>query len=212
MYIKSALFVAVSLGFLVGGTTANAADCHAVYAEGTTFANSFTCGPVGDLITTTGPGSGFTILDEGSGWHGEFSRGSQILYDNGVPGAVVSQVQYPFPAYDLGFSIQANAIGPYVATLTAYLGGSLVGVATYSGDNELGPEGTIPHFDVSAFAYSPIDSWTLSTTNDADGFGYYYGVSVPEPASWTLMLVGFGGLGVVMRRKAAMAAAAAVSG
>ena len=34
------------------------------------------------------------------------------------------------------------------------------------------------------------------------------GGGVPEPASWALMLVGFGGLGMAMRRRRAVALAA----
>jgi hypothetical protein len=202
MILTRTLFVAAAMSVLTCSTAANAASCAAVFPQGTSFANSFTCGSGANLITTTGPGNGFTILDEGSGWLGEFGHGEQLLFDNGASGAVIVQSQYAFQVSSLdGYtSIQANAIGPYVATFTAYLAGNVVGVASYAGDNELGPEGTIPHFDLSAFDGSLLDSWTLSTTNDGLGFAYFYGVeSVPEPTTWGLMLVGLGLAGAGLR-------------
>jgi hypothetical protein len=55
---------------------------------------------------------------------------------------------------------------------------------------------------------------TLVVTGTSGGNGSYDGVlafaplrAVPEPASWTLMIVGFGGLGAAMRRRRAIAAA-----
>ena len=43
---------------------------------------------------------------------------------------------------------------------------------------------------------------SMSTAGDISGTGTFYPAAVPEPATWALMLLGFGGIGFAMRRRA----------
>ena len=49
----------------------------------------------------------------------------------------------------------------------------------------------------------------LTDVSHADSFGQGVGGAVPEPATWTLLTAGFGGLGALLRRKRRLALAAA---
>ena len=42
---------------------------------------------------------------------------------------------------------------------------------------------------------------TLATAGNVSGPASFYAAAVPEPATWALMLLGFGGMGMVLRRR-----------
>jgi hypothetical protein len=50
---------------------------------------------------------------------------------------------------------------------------------------------------------------TLNSLKHADDIAPIIQASVPEPASWAMMLVGFGGLGALLRRRRSLAASSA---
>jgi len=154
----------------------------------------------GNTVTVTGPGEGFQILQEGSGWLGEFAPGTFLLYDNGIPGPVTIDFSSPVtPTGPLtGFAAQANLSGPYSATVDAYLAGVLVGTNTYNGDNNF-TENTIPSFFFSV--PGSFDELIFSTTNDSVGFalGPVF-ASVPEPLSLSLFGAAILGLAALRRR------------
>lgn len=157
--VRNLLFgAAAAVGLMAAGAPASAAACFSEPVF-TALANTFTCTLGANVVTITAPGAGVTRVDEGNGWAGEFVHGSHLYYDNGAPGPVTALFSIPIPleVNALRLSAQANFTGPYTATLSAYFMGSLVGVTSYSADNELGPEGTIPLFDFSPFGGALVD-------------------------------------------------------
>jgi hypothetical protein len=117
----------------------------------------------------------------------------------------------------LHLEAQANDYGSYTASLTAFNGATNLGTVSYNAFNDLFSEGSIPYLDFSAPAITRI---VIATTNDGAGFalGGTGGVGneppgvgaggVPEPASWAMMLIGFGGLGGALRSRRRAASAA----
>ena len=172
------------------------------FVAGQTAANGFSS--VTDQATpysASGPGTGFTFLQQGApdadGWAGDFKKDVLVLYDDGASGAVTIAFTSPVDSIT-GLAAEPELSGPYTATLTAYHGGALLGTSTYSGAAGAG-EGTISYFDFSA---SGITSIVISTTNDAGGIGIGSdNPGIPEPASWALMLLGFGAVGGGMRAR-----------
>ena len=61
--------------------------------------------------------------------------------------------------------------------------------------------------NISAFWLVNVGSTPTHTITITDGKGvsnaaiYGYGGAVPEPATWAMMLLGFGGIGMAMRRR-----------
>ena len=177
-------------------------------AEGSSVSDP-TSGVTADGVhfTISGPGAGFTVLKEGSSWAGEFATGTPLLFDNKSPGAVTITFASPLSSLT-SLSIQDNLTGGYTAFVGVYSGATFINTFQYAAVNNLGPEGSIPSFDIPV---SGFDKLIITTTNDGFGWalGGVVGSFVPEPGTWTLMLLGFGALGVALRARRRHAAVAA---
>ena len=109
------------------------------------------------------------------------------------------------PLADFEIGAQTNDNGAYIATLTAYdAGHALLGSDSVNGVSASAPS-TVPLLSLSQ---AGIASVTIASTNDGDGFAIAAapgagggGPAVPEPATWALMLVGFGLAGLPLRRR-----------
>jgi hypothetical protein len=66
-----------------------------------------------------------------------------------------------------------------------------------AGDFSIGLTGITPGFSASAWTADSVGSFASDSANVGNG--------VPEPATWAMMIVGFGGVGVLMRRRRAFA-------
>ena len=204
--LLSAAAATLSVALMVGSAQADSFSFGDYFFPGDTPPNGFSSF-TDDLVAyqASGPGTGFTIFEEGSGWAGEFVRNTTLLFDNGAPGAVIINFQSPITSIT-GLAAQPSLDGAYTATLDAYDGATFLGSSRYNGFNAPGPEGTISNFD---FAAPEITSIVISTTNDAGGFAIGGGIGIPEPGAWTLMLAGFSSLGVAMRTRRRLIAEAA---
>ncbi|MEO8812128.1 MAG: PEPxxWA-CTERM sorting domain-containing protein, partial [Caulobacteraceae bacterium] len=134
---------------------------------------------------------------------GEFVHGTPLLFDNGVAGPVAIVFLTPLTSLS-GISAQANLQGAYTATETFFGTGGQIGIESYNGVSNLGPEGSIPTFASFDAGGALITSVVYTVTNDGSGFalgGAAGGGAVPEPATWGMLLVGMGLVGGAMRRR-----------
>jgi hypothetical protein len=86
-----------------------------------------------------------------------------------------------------GIGSASEAYIPYTAYET---------LMTDLGETPVGPGDTIQLRDIQAFSYAG---------NNGDPAGSRFGSitipGIPEPATWAMMLIGFGGLGAAMRMR-----------
>jgi len=206
----------VTAGFGLAGTSANAAaqlqQCSsgASCVSGTTNVNlgAFNTG-TGTVTGTVGTQAGAPVVEFTS------NGGSTLLETNtgaatvfAADGSALSQLTFTllggasFTAaeFNLEQGSLINSSNPLVITLTA-LGG---GTSTF---NVNSPNGSNV-FDIIAASGESYTSASFSTTNG--GFADMKQLrlvlsnatgAVPEPATWAMMLLGFGAIGMTMRRK-----------
>lgn len=132
----------------------------------------------------------------------------------GFPPKSGSSIVYNYTGgvLDFSFTTAASAVGAFitgtqVVTLTAYNGLNVLGTAVSPGNNSNG-NGT-PNAFVS-FTGPNITRVTFTDGSDGntytlDDFTYTAG-SVPEAATWVMLVAGFGLTGATMRRRKAVAA------
>jgi hypothetical protein len=149
--------------------------------------------------------------------------GAYSLDINGWDAGTISQTfnTVAGQSYDVTFAYTRNAAGgPNLmsADVGVFNGASLINgvtVSTLNNPSVYGVEhGLIWHDDGFTFTATGSTS-TLRLAADIPGnAGVFFdtvsvtGPGVPEPASWALMILGFGGLGVMLRRRRATLVAA----
>jgi hypothetical protein len=104
------------------------------------------------------------------------------------------------PAYALGFDVFLN---DWPATLSFFNGDTLLATLTFDTPPELGNNiafaGITSAQGVTSFHWTATNGQYLDTAIDNIFVGSPTGV--PEPSTWAMMLLGFGAIGVAMRRK-----------
>ena len=192
-----------ALALTAGAAVADTIDFGQFGPQGATVgtpASGVTTGGVGFILV--GPGD-FYRDDEGSFYLGDFPEGAKTLFE-ATPGQAV--IYFNTPISSLGtLYIAPDKYESYTATMTAYDSlGDVLGSVSYNDTLAFTP-GTNPGFEIFG---AGIDHVTLSTDDASVGFnisGAPTGGAVPEPATWALMLVGFGGMGAMLRRRSAVA-------
>ena len=97
-----------------------------------------------------------------------------------------------------------NLQGPAGSTTTASRNGSGSVIRADFGDNGLeagGQTSATYIFRTNATNYNLGGTFTTQDGSVAQRANFQAAAAVPEPASWAMMLVGFGGLGMAMRRR-----------
>ena len=160
--------------------------------------SGFTADGVSFLMV--GP-TNFKRLDQGNGWIGQFTPGSRLEYVSS-PGQIVMYFAAPISSLT-NLAVEPNLPGSFVSTATAYRFGAVVDTSVRPGLSAPNGPGLLFPF---ALAAAEFDSLTFSTTLDGEGFALgqiaqqvVHGV--PEPATWALLVAGFGMVGNGLRRR-----------
>ncbi len=132
---------------------------------------------------TAGTTYDFTVINPATIWHaGDDNPYSRASNANGIDPVASGYGQYTFD----GFTANYGA-------LVGENGGSFFLIGTGSSFNNLSGDVKVGYWD----SYYGDNSGTQELQ-----------ISVPEPAAWALMLVGFAGLGAALRRRTTVAEAA----
>jgi hypothetical protein len=121
-----------------------------------------------------------------------------------VIGNQMATFSFSTPLSELGLDL-GSADNYNTFTLTLMDGTS----ATFSGSDIPGSDSTVSRptgrLTFLATGSNPITDLVLGSTQNSLETDNLAGVAVPEPATWAMMLIGFGGVGFVMRRRKAAA-------
>jgi hypothetical protein len=156
-----------------------------------------------------------TVLVVGSGWQSDEVHDVDTPSDN-------SPVTFTVPTGDTYVFRLSDAYLPgdiYSITYgSTTVSSAFVDYGDFAG-NDSGPSGSTyaPAWDDSSYSHALIDftqgSYSLSFEGDCAagcpaGFGYRLDTSaVPEPATWTLLILGMGGVGATLRSRSRRALA-----
>lgn len=102
-----------------------------------------------------------------------------------------------------GFTLTSYS---YVDTSNSKFGGDLLASHTFNSPGAGLQVGTA--YDVGAGPFSITTRYTVSGTGNGGAFGTIGVAAIPEPGTWALMIMGFGGAGAMLRsRRRALVAA-----
>ena len=154
------------------------------------------------------------VTTNGSGWS-PASDGVNSLDINGWNAGQISQSfdDVAGRTYTVSFDYSRNAAGaPDPATADVMAGGQLFHVSSVNDPAQFGSFGAMLWKTASfTFVGTGHDSIALTATVGGNGGVFFDKVSVaavPEPATWGLMILGFGGAGAMLRRRRSVAACA----
>jgi choice-of-anchor C domain-containing protein len=156
---------------------------------------------------TFGTGNPWTVtsgsIDEiGNYWQAPPTGGNSVDLDGNAPGGISQSFTAPAGTYDLSFYLSGNPDGsPSIKQMTVSVG-SATQLFTYTvtGDK------TNMNFVLEHLTFTSAGGTNtlLFTSNDIDSpYGAVIGginiAAVPEPATWLMLILGFGGIGWMLR-------------
>ena len=165
---------------------------------------------LGQTATVTS-GGGMERRDEANGWGGNFANGEHLLWTAGNGPDIT--LTFANAVQSVGAQFQADFYGPFTAELIgsngAVLGSfALGGNSDGNNDNSAVFVGLMStSADIKQVQFHLTSS--VGSPNDfAIGTVSFAGGAVPEPATWALMITGFGLAGATLRRRREQALAA----
>jgi hypothetical protein len=226
MHCKTALAISASLALLASAGAAAASEIDltsAVDANLNTYFNGGVYPPNGGQVTIGGVGFGLNSLPQGGTGIVQAADGhpDSFVIPIGEVGVttVYSIVNSAFGQFgeDIGSLTFTGSLG---ATFTYdFVEGNNVRDHATTGFNDIAPNlfatedyGGGDHLDVqqillpTAFSTQTLTSVTFAYSGDTQGDPFLAALTtsngaVPEPASWALMLVGFGAAGYALRKR-----------
>ncbi len=156
------------------------------------------------VADTVGSDSDLERRDQGDGWFGSFAPGERLLF-TGIPGNIPQPgsifISFAAPVRAAGAQIQGNFPGAYTARITTDDGSffEILGVSALGS-----PDDSNPFLGAISDSASITSILFTVPVNGSAGFAISQldlvaGNGVPEPASWAMMIVGFGAVGGAMR-------------
>lgn len=139
-------------------------------------------------------------LDVPSGWS---TWASPPQTESGSPRVLWTQwvnrlvLSFSVPITAWGFEAQPAPFAPYEVTVDFFGGGALLGSITHTVDGRGGAR-------LFAATAGPGEAFTRVVVRSEASFALAqlrYGGIIPEPASWALMIAGFGLVGCALRRR-----------
>jgi PEP-CTERM motif len=180
-------------------------------ADGTQVASgsSLSVSGIPGLTLTFSDATGLPLSrdDQGNTWSGNFAPGTPLLWTNGTWQGANGDIWQPngpltigfsSPQRGLGFQIQADAFGPFTASLCAYDSGNLLlGCGNFTGDSTSAGDNSA----IFVGLYDSQQNISSVVVNNGDGdfaisspFVSDAPVPTPEPGTFTLLGIGLIGL------------------
>jgi hypothetical protein len=158
--------------------------------------------------TAPGPGTVDLIGETTTGTAFDFFAGNGGYVDldgsNNVPGTLRTIASFAAGTYNLNFDLGGNARGDVDKTTVITLGDFSQSI-TLSSSASLATQSFTFTTTGGQLSFTDLAGGNPNIGNILDNVSLS---AAPEPATWAMMLVGFGGMGAAMRRRRAVAAAA----